>query len=144
VTSRNQSRALGTHGEQLVYNLLKNNDFLILKRNYHLRGAEIDLIAIKNKKVIIAEVKTRNSASPALKQAMIIELLPTKKIASLKKGALHFLANSPHLQWHTIRLDLFVAIYFGDSDTFKIHYFPNITAGSSSLTGSSSADSREF
>lgn len=53
---------LGKLGEQLAVDYLSRNGFTILERNFIYNKAELDIIAQKEKKVIVVEVKTRNSA----------------------------------------------------------------------------------
>jgi putative endonuclease len=53
---------LGKIGEQLAVDYLSRNGFTILERNFFFDKAELDIIAQKEKKVIVVEVKTRNSA----------------------------------------------------------------------------------
>jgi putative endonuclease len=53
---------LGRIGEQLAVDYLSRNGFTILERNFIYDKAEIDIIAQKEEKVIVVEVKTRNSA----------------------------------------------------------------------------------
>jgi putative endonuclease len=53
---------LGKIGEQLAVDYLSRNGFTILERNFIFDKAELDIIAQKEKKVIVVEVKTRNSA----------------------------------------------------------------------------------
>jgi len=53
---------LGKLGEQLAVDYLSRNGFSILERNFIYDKAELDIIAQKEKKVIVVEVKTRNSA----------------------------------------------------------------------------------
>ncbi len=53
---------LGKLGEQIAADYLLRNGYTILKRNYYLDKAEIDIIAQKERKtLVIVEVKTRNS-----------------------------------------------------------------------------------
>lgn len=53
---------LGEIGEQLAVDYLSRNGFAILERNFIYDKAEVDIIAQKDQKIIIVEVKTRNSA----------------------------------------------------------------------------------
>ncbi|MFT4850790.1 MAG: putative endonuclease [Sediminicola sp.] len=53
---------LGKIGEQLAVDYLSRNDFTILERNFIYDKAELDILAQKEDKVIVVEVKTRNSA----------------------------------------------------------------------------------
>lgn len=53
------SREIGNIGEQAVVDFLKSHGYEILKRNYTVRGGEIDIIAKKNEIIAFVEVKTR-------------------------------------------------------------------------------------
>ncbi len=53
---------LGKLGEQLAVDYLSRNGYTILERNFIYDKAELDIIAQKEKRVIVVEVKTRNSA----------------------------------------------------------------------------------
>ena len=52
---------LGKLGEQLAVDYLLENNYVILERNFIYQKAEIDIIAQKDDRIIIVEVKTRNS-----------------------------------------------------------------------------------
>ncbi len=52
-------RDIGYAGETAVCKFLRKNGYEILKRNYTVRGGEIDIIAKKNDCVAFVEVKTR-------------------------------------------------------------------------------------
>ena len=52
---------IGIIGEDIVVNLLKNKGFLILARNKRVGRSEFDVVASKNKKIFVIEVKTRAS-----------------------------------------------------------------------------------
>ena len=51
----------GKLGEEKAIEFLKKNGYKILERNYKTKIGEIDIIAIKKKKIIFIEVKTRSS-----------------------------------------------------------------------------------
>ena len=53
---------LGKLGEQLAVDYLSRNGFAILERNFIFNKAELDIIAQREEKIIVVEVKTRNSA----------------------------------------------------------------------------------
>ncbi|MFN5417516.1 MAG: YraN family protein [Flavobacteriia bacterium] len=53
---------LGIYGEALAQDYLKQKDYLIIKCNYRFLKAEIDIICEKNEKLIVVEVKTRQTA----------------------------------------------------------------------------------
>jgi putative endonuclease len=52
---------LGKIGEQLAIDHLSRNGYNILERNFTYQKAEIDIIAQKANRLIVVEVKTRNS-----------------------------------------------------------------------------------
>ncbi len=52
-------RDIGYAGEAAVCKFLRKNGYEILKKNYTVRGGEIDIIAKKNDCVAFVEVKTR-------------------------------------------------------------------------------------
>ncbi len=58
-----RNREIGNIGEQAVCVYLVENDYEILKRNFTVKGGEIDIIAKKNDTVCFVEVKTRKYGS---------------------------------------------------------------------------------
>lgn len=52
---------LGRRGEQAAANYLSNQGWKIIGHNLHLGKKEIDLIAIKNGRITLFEIKTRSS-----------------------------------------------------------------------------------
>ena len=54
-------RSLGNHGEELVAQYLRNQQFTILEKNYRQFYGEVDLIATKDDMIIFVEVKMRRS-----------------------------------------------------------------------------------
>ena len=52
---------LGRRGETIATNQLITNGYKVICRNYRVKNAEIDIVCTKDKKLIIVEVKTRNS-----------------------------------------------------------------------------------
>jgi putative endonuclease len=74
---------LGKLGEDLAVEYLRKKDYIILERNYTWDKAEVDIIGIKNDKVVFVEVKTRMSpylSDPAL-------MVPMKKQRQIIKVA---------------------------------------------------------
>ena len=52
---------LGKEGEKLALNYLQKKGFQILENNWRYLKAEIDIIAVTEKFLVIVEVKTRNN-----------------------------------------------------------------------------------
>ncbi len=57
---REQAAQLGREGERRVAEYLKNLGYIIVKRNYHDRFGEIDIIAETRTEIVFVEVKTRS------------------------------------------------------------------------------------
>ncbi len=60
-----KSREIGNLGEQTVCDYLVKNGYEIVKRNFTVKGGEIDIIAMKDNTVCFVEVKTRKVTSLA-------------------------------------------------------------------------------
>jgi putative endonuclease len=54
---------IGTNGEHLAANFLKNKGYLILETNWRAGKKEIDIIAENEDSIVFVEVKTRSSFS---------------------------------------------------------------------------------
>ena len=54
-------KSFGNFGEDAAVKYLKKNRYIILERNFNIRGGEIDIIAKKGDYVIFVEVKTRST-----------------------------------------------------------------------------------
>lgn len=75
-------KQLGAKGEELAIGLLKSKAHRILDVNYRWNRGELDIISLNNDRLVITEVKTRNSTalgSPVLsiskkKQNQIIKI----------------------------------------------------------------------
>lgn len=57
--SYNNAKTIGNTGENAVCDFLMRNGYEIIKRNFTIKGGEIDIIALKEKTVAFVEVKTR-------------------------------------------------------------------------------------
>ena len=56
-----ESYNLGIKGEELAAKFLIDNQFTVLKRNWHYHHKEVDIIAQKDGMLIFVEVKTRKT-----------------------------------------------------------------------------------
>ena len=59
--SAKSNRSLGRAGESIACDYLVKNGFQIIKKNYTIRGGEIDIVAENEKYIIFVEVKTRSA-----------------------------------------------------------------------------------
>lgn len=83
----NNPNELGKLGEQLAAEFLRKSDHLILHQNFVWEKAEVDIIALKNDRIVFVEVKTR--VSPYLNDPAL--MVPMKKWRQIMKAADHFM-----------------------------------------------------
>jgi putative endonuclease len=81
---------LGKLGEDLAVELLIRKGYEILERNFTFGKAEIDIIALKDNKIIVVEVKTRNSAVFGDPQSFVSK----KKIGLLVQAANEYIIKN--------------------------------------------------
>lgn len=115
------TRSVGNDAEDLATNYLKKLGYKILKRNYTIRGGEIDIIAIDKTELVFIEVKARYShtfGSP-------IESITYFKMKSLLKTAAIF-ANLINWGNKPYRIDLLTIDYDSYSDKPEIELIKNI------------------
>ena len=55
------NKEIGNFGEDMAWEFLENNGISVIKRNYHARMGEIDIIAMDGDTIVFAEVKTRST-----------------------------------------------------------------------------------
>ncbi len=78
----------GRWGERQAENLLVSKGYAILHRNWHMGHMEIDIIAMKDDRIVFVEVKTRENddADP-------IDAVTDKKIRCLVRAAHAFMSS---------------------------------------------------
>lgn len=91
---------LGKTGEELAYKWLRENDYVVLYKNWRHSHYEIDIIAEKNGMLHFIEVKTRRSKRFGNPE----ESVTKKKILNLMKAAEEFLYQFP--EWKRIQYDV--------------------------------------
>ncbi|MBB3698904.1 YraN family protein [Flammeovirga yaeyamensis] len=62
-SNKTQKQELGTKGEDIAYDYLKNKGYTILRKNFRSGRNEIDIICKKNRFLVFVEVKTRTNLS---------------------------------------------------------------------------------
>ena len=97
---------LGKEGETLALEYLRKNDFEILHCNWRYAHFEIDIIAQKETRLHIIEVKSRHYFPGSFPE----ESVSKKKFNFLKKAAEEFLYQHPgyiHIQFNVLSITLF-------------------------------------
>ncbi len=116
------TKNVGDLGEELACKYLQSHGYKILKKNYRIRGGEIDIVAQDKEYLVFVEVKTRYSHEFGLP----VESMTPWKIQYLLKTAKFYLQE---INWEDkpYRLD-FVGVDFAeDKNNPKVELIKNIT-----------------
>jgi putative endonuclease len=92
--------ALGVQGERLVAAHLERQGFAIVAQNVRAARSELDLIALRDRLLVICEVRSRSSRD----QIDPIETIDRKKRARVRKAAELWVHGNGYEQ-HEIRFD---------------------------------------
>jgi putative endonuclease len=112
----------GRLGETIASEYLKSHGYTIVKRNYRIRFAEVDLIAIDNQTLVFVEVKTRLSYEYGRPE----EAVTPHKLRSITKVALSFQSQHPELP-QLMRIDV-VSILLNPNRSVKhLEHLKNVT-----------------
>ncbi len=115
-------KALGRLGEGFAVNYLLELNYIIKKRNFVVRGGEIDIIAYdkSKKELVFFEVKTRKSEE----WFALDQTLGEKQIYYLKRTACRYLFLN-HLEDINWRID-HIAILTDGIKPIKLEHFESI------------------
>lgn len=91
----------GALGEQLACDFLVNKGYSILKRNYRIRGGEIDIIAQDSNDLVFVEVKLRHSSRYGYPE----EAVSYSKRSKILKAMRSYLCIA-HARYSCIRFDI--------------------------------------
>ena len=105
------NQATGKKGEQLAAGFLTDNGFEIQEKNWRYHHLEVDIIASKNGRLHIVEVKTRNS----LRYGNPEESITKNKMKFLKNAAEAY--QYQHKQWLYLQFDVIAITLISDIET---------------------------
>lgn len=91
---------LGKFGEQIAKDFLVKKGYVILETNFRFEKNEVDIICLKSKLLIFAEVKSRSSFNFGFPEEAVTE----KKQESIKKVAEFFMLEHP--EYELCRFDI--------------------------------------
>ena len=115
------NKEIGKYGENLAKDFLIKNGFKILETNFHYsKMAEIDLVALKDKKIHFVEVKTRTSnffGSP-------LEAVDKRKIASIYQAGLFYIQKN---KYSNFQIDV-IGIVLDKNNKADITFLENVGA----------------
>ncbi|MCR4693343.1 MAG: YraN family protein [Firmicutes bacterium] len=106
------TKQIGDFGETEACKYLESKNIKVLKRNYHERGGEIDIIAKDEETIVFAEVKTRisqNYGTPA-------EFVDYKKQEKIIKTAISYLGSDDI----DMRFDVIEVMYKKDKNALLV------------------------
>lgn len=96
-----ERKKLGTFGENLAVEFLKNRRFQVLCVNYRCRYGEIDIVAMERNTLVFIEVKTRSSED----YGKGMEAVNYKKQKKIRRIAVNYLSENT-LPFSEIRFDV--------------------------------------
>lgn len=106
----------GKRGEQLAKEYLQKKGYKILKSNYRVGNAEVDLIAEHNKQTIFIEVKTRMQSKFGNPEIAVTQ----EKRRNMKKVARGYIQYNK-LQGE-VRFDI-ISITFSNKNDYELMHF---------------------
>ena len=104
---------LGTQGELLAQEFLTAKGYTIIEKNYRIRRAEIDLIAIDGKYLVVVEVKTRTKSF----LAPLSQAITPSKINLLIRAANYYVQRY-HIN-KEVRFDVVSVLIEGESSRIE-------------------------
>jgi putative endonuclease len=121
------TRKLGNFGEEIAERFLTSQNYQIVKKNYHARFGELDLIAIDRQRgqLVFVEVKTRKTE----KFGPPAQILSRIKRHRLLKAALKFVSQSSRVLPRTWRFDLIGIKLDANDKVLDIEHLKNIFDG---------------
>jgi len=110
---------MGSKGEQMACDYLRQKGFRILEKNWRFRHSEVDIIAVKNNRLHFLEVKTRTSD----KYGKPEESISAQKMHALKVAAEEYQLRNP--QWKYLQFDVLAISIFNDQ-TIEFFYIEDV------------------
>ena len=102
--SKTQKQQLGQRGEDLAVRFLEAGGHHIITRNYRFQKSELDIVSLKDKTVVISEVKSY--LRPPLGAAEYG--VHKKKQRQIILGTYGFLAENPEYENMDVRFDVLI------------------------------------
>jgi putative endonuclease len=112
----------GNRGEDIACEYLLSKGFVIIERNFRLKGGEIDIIATKDSTLIFIEVKTRTT----LKFGTGLEAITSWKLKALVKSANFYKITHKNLP-ESMRIDVISLVLDHAGGVKSLEHIENIT-----------------
>ncbi len=104
--AKSRSREKGLRGEELACELLAANGFRVIERNFRIRGAEIDIIALRADLMIFVEVKARDGDAFGAGREAVTPKKQEKIIAAARQYAANGGIWGKYMRFDVIEVDL--------------------------------------
>jgi len=123
-TNTPNTREIGSHAENCALKYLLEQGLKLIKRNYHCKCGEIDLIMADNKIIVFVEVRYRKNTH----YGSGAETIDFRKQKKLLASATHFLQNKRMLD-RFCRFDVISVCQEqainNQTENFQINWIPN-------------------
>lgn len=117
------NKSVGDFGEKAAIDFLQKKGFRIIDKNFRLRLGEIDIVAVKNKKLHFIEVKTRIGLSKGYPH----EAINFYKIKRIEKLVNLYLKDK-NMKNRKLSLDVISIILSGEKKIKNISFYESITS----------------
>jgi len=120
--SLTHNQRVGSWGEDIAANYLKNLGYEVLVRNYHTRFGELDIVAKHEEQIVFVEVKTRSNTATGFPE----DGMTPKKVQHLLEAANEYLdqLNGSSVDWK-----IEVVAIVGKPGNYQIELFDAISYG---------------
>lgn len=102
---------LGALGEMIAARKLEEEGYKVVEQNAHIRGGELDIIAIEGDTITFVEVKTRANAGKFRPKDNVTRA----KSHQIKTLAAAYIKKNPKYKSHKIRFDVVEVIVDGET-----------------------------
>jgi putative endonuclease len=115
-----KSHDVGRLGEEVTAKYLEKYGFIIIKRNFRIRGGEIDIIARHGSLIVFVEVKSRN-IDYGNEYGTALEAVNNRKIEHIIKTAKFWIYRQPTGTDYDYRFDV-SEVQFSHNKLIKLNY----------------------
>lgn len=115
---KNGNKILGTFAENEACEALKRKGFKILKRNFHNRFGEIDIIAKDGDTTVFVEVKAKTGIFLGTPE----EMINSQKLSKIRKLASVYLNGLSVL----CRIDVIAIVFSPENEIQRLTHYKNV------------------
>lgn len=122
---KQQNFTKGKNGEEIARSYLIQKGYQLVEQNYSNRFGEIDLIFVKQKKLIFVEVKLKVGEEFGTPE----EMIGKRKLFQVEQTAVAFLQKNPKISKNvsSYQIDAVCIVTNEKSEVLRINHYKNIT-----------------